>query len=360
MKIHQLRRPLTTIQAGRGVAALLVVLFHLTKTIFNTPQYWPQQILNNVFLFGHAGVNFFFVLSGFIIFHAHASDINQPAVLGRYVWRRTTRIYPPYLIVLAVIVAAYAFIPMLNTAPPSITELVTSVFLVGPHERPPIAVAWTLFHEVAFYAVFAVAILNARAGLVIGVVWTVLCAASLFTPAKDMYIFSPLNLLFGFGVIARLLINRPIPGAIWLAGAGGLLFIGLGMEEVYFAAIPAEARHLLYGGASFLLIVGMARAEIGDRLVAPKWLTFLGDASFSIYLIHYPALSVFAKIFTKLPLPPLVSFVCMAAGCMVAGAIFYLMVEKPLVRLLNPKAVEPSSGGRSAQQNRESEATLVP
>jgi peptidoglycan/LPS O-acetylase OafA/YrhL len=352
MQIDQLRRPLTTIQAGRGMAALLVVLFHLTKTIFNTPQYWAQPILGNAFLFGHAGVNFFFVLSGFIIFHAHASDIGQPAELKRYAWRRATRIYPPYLLVLVVIVAAYALVPALNTAPPSPTELATSVFLVGPHERPPLAVAWTLFHEVAFYAVFAVAIFNARAGLIVGGIWAALCAVSLFTPAKDIYVLSPLNLLFGFGILARLVINRPVPGALWLAILGGALFLGLGMEEVYHPVISAEFRHLLYGAASFLLIVGMARAEISNGLVAPRWMTFLGDASFSIYLVHYPALSVFAKIFTRLPLPPLVSFVLMAIGCLAAGSVFYLIAEKPLVRLLNPKRPKPvvtqAPGSRAA------------
>ncbi|HWW27326.1 MAG TPA: acyltransferase [Caulobacter sp.] len=360
MKSAPVRQPLTTIQAGRGVASLLVVLFHLTKTIFNTPQYWPQGILGNVFLFGHAGVNFFFVLSGFIIFHAHASDLGKPELLGRYAWRRATRIYPPYLLVLAVIVVAYAMIPSLNTAPPTPTELTASILLVGPNDRPPLAVAWTLFHEIAFYAVFAVAIINVRAGVIVGAIWALACAVSLFTPWKEAYPLNPLNLLFGFGIVARILVDRQIPGAVWLAGVGAALFIGLGLEEVYHPIFTGEVRHLLYGAASFLLIVGMARAEFSGRMSAPKWLTFLGDASFSIYLVHYPALSVFAKVFTKLPLPPIVSFGFMAIGCLAAGSVFYLVVEKPLVRLLNPKTAKPGDRDAPAPLDRGAAATSEP
>ncbi len=60
------------------------------------------------FGFGHAGVDFFFVLSGFIIMHAHTADIGKPERLYRYLWRRATRIYPIYWIV-TLIQASRAF-----------------------------------------------------------------------------------------------------------------------------------------------------------------------------------------------------------------------------------------------------------
>ena len=54
-----------------------------------------------LFLFAHAGVDFFFVLSGFIIYRVHRGDIGSPHRLSRYAWRRFVRIYPTYWIILA-------------------------------------------------------------------------------------------------------------------------------------------------------------------------------------------------------------------------------------------------------------------
>ncbi len=54
---------------------------------------------SGLFAFGHAGVDFFFVLSGFIILHVHAGDIGRPVRLGHYLQRRFTRVYPFYWVV---------------------------------------------------------------------------------------------------------------------------------------------------------------------------------------------------------------------------------------------------------------------
>ncbi len=73
---------LSGVQAARGVAALMVVLYHATRAL-SLPQYLGYIPFDNAFGFGHAGVDFFFVLSGFIIMHAHAADIGKPERLYR-------------------------------------------------------------------------------------------------------------------------------------------------------------------------------------------------------------------------------------------------------------------------------------
>ncbi len=72
---------------------LWLSLYHATRGL-SLPQYLGYIPFGNGFGFGHAGVDFFFVLSGFIIMHAHATDIGKPERLSRYLWRRVTRIYP--------------------------------------------------------------------------------------------------------------------------------------------------------------------------------------------------------------------------------------------------------------------------
>lgn len=61
------KRTFVALQAGRGFAALIVLLFH-NALIFASDKYWNNEFYNGIFGFGHSGVEFFFVLSGFIIY----------------------------------------------------------------------------------------------------------------------------------------------------------------------------------------------------------------------------------------------------------------------------------------------------
>ena len=68
---------LKCLQAGRALAALAVVAFHLS-TAFSDPRYGSHSIGQAFTRHGNLGVDFFFVLSGFIILNAHARDIGRP------------------------------------------------------------------------------------------------------------------------------------------------------------------------------------------------------------------------------------------------------------------------------------------
>jgi peptidoglycan/LPS O-acetylase OafA/YrhL len=85
---------LDAIQFARAVAAILVVLYHANRMLV---LYIGQSTLGAQFVFGESGVDFFFVLSGFIIFYVHGDDLGRPDRLGRYLWRRFSRIYPIYM-----------------------------------------------------------------------------------------------------------------------------------------------------------------------------------------------------------------------------------------------------------------------
>src|SRR5437763_1316729 len=96
------------LQVLRGVACLLVVVFHVA--CIEGKYGLGFSPLRPVRWVGFAGVDLFFVLSGFIIAATCRADLGRPGRLPRYAFRRAWRIYPPYWFALAVMVGVYAFL----------------------------------------------------------------------------------------------------------------------------------------------------------------------------------------------------------------------------------------------------------
>ena len=73
----------------------------------------------------------------------------------------------------------------------------------------------------------------------------------------------------------------------------------------------------------------------------PKWLVFVGDASYSLYLSHLIAMPAIARALIAVGLgkrmPPDFLLTIVVVGCIIVGCISYLMIEKPLLRGLAPR-----------------------
>lgn len=82
---------LPSLQVCRGIAAILVAFVHATAQYERN---MPVSFLANWFTFGHSGVDFFFVLSGFIIWFIHSEDIGKPNRFKNFALKRLARIYP--------------------------------------------------------------------------------------------------------------------------------------------------------------------------------------------------------------------------------------------------------------------------
>src|SRR5882762_1925446 len=147
-----------SIQACRGLAALQVVLFHLGG-ILAAPKYFGLPGFGRAFIFGDSGVEFFFVLSGFIITWVHRRDFGKPAALPAYISKRLIRIYPTYwTIFLSVFLLAWTS-PALRSGLPATPGLLLRSLLLVPQDptvaggtgAPVLIVAWTLQYEMIFY-----------------------------------------------------------------------------------------------------------------------------------------------------------------------------------------------------------------
>jgi exopolysaccharide production protein ExoZ len=330
---------LTTLQAGRGIAAMLVVLYHACTVTFPAPKYWGLDPTYNLFAFGHAGVEFFFVLSGFIILHVHWNDLGQRRRLAGFVQKRWARIYPIYWVILAGLVPIYYLMPSFGEGHEREPGLLLSSALLihGTSDKTLLSVAWTLYHEVLFYAVFAIGIWHRRFGAVAMAFFLGFSALGLLLPGRSYplaFYASPLHLLFGLGMLACILLRlRKIRQAwAWLV-AGLTLFLGTAViENLDLGWLSSDARHLLYGIGCTAAVCGAVQLERDGRLRAGRWLCFLGDASYSLYLIHFPLLSLAAKVLIATPLQPGASLIMMLAAVTAAGCLFHVLVERPLVQ----------------------------
>ena len=328
-----------TIEAGRGLAALAVVLFHASSSIFPAAKYWNTQVFGRVFDFGYAGVYFFFVLSGFIIAHVHAGDLGHSDRLARYVQRRFVRIYPVYWVILAGLLALLA-LPFGLSATQGVEPgvLLSSILLAGPDNLATVvAVAWTLYHEILFYAAFGLWIVDRRLGAAVTALWLAGIVAGLVTALPvPVYVVSPLNLLFGFGIAAWWVSRRsPIPAAAPIAVAAVAVFIGLGLEAVHLGSLAAPVREQAFGLACAVGLATIVSIERHRRLAVPRILLMLGAASYSIYLTHFPLLSMFAKIAAKTGvigrIPAELAFIVVVMLTVAAGYGFHRLVERPLL-----------------------------
>jgi len=336
-------RPLLGIQAARGVAALFVVLSH-AEHMLALPQYMGHVPLGGVFNFGNAGVDFFFVLSGFIIFFVHHADLGRPSSFARYARRRLTRIYPIYWVVTAVVIAlALCSAERAGRLDP--LPLVASLLLV-PHGQPPLlGVAWTLQHEMLFYLFFAAVILSRRIGTALFGVWAAIVVIQiLFAPDNPVieFIGDAYHTQFFMGLFAAwLVLTDRVPAPLTLAIIGTLAFFAIGVGELT-GFIPAtnSVTRLFFGTAATLVVAGLAAAEQQGRLRVGRIAAFLGGASYALYLVHTIAIGLMARLLGMLDLftgmPDWLAVGIATVSAVLAGCLVHIWVEQPLLRALRP------------------------
>lgn len=329
------RSEIYCLQAGRGVAACLVVLFHINGMV-SSPQYWDKKILFDVFKFGHAGVEFFFVLSGFIMTLIHWKDIDKPEKVYSFAIKRVIRIYPIYWIVTISVLLLYVI-----SGNDRSSLIYNSLLLIGSDSQSVLAVGWTLFHEIAFYLVFGILIFSKRIGIIVSCSWVALIVFGRFF-GLDHYSLQLININFLFGIGSAIYFNR-IRYARTMMLLSVFCFIMIGLEEVYLEVVEAEFRSIMYGLASAFGIAAAVSAEKAKSISSPYIMRLLGDSSYSLYLVHYPVIAIVAQIWLKSPvksLPMPIAFVVLIAAALAAGLVTYFAVEKPIVLFVNKRMMK--------------------
>lgn len=352
------------IQAFRGLAALLVLLCH-ANDIFNREL--NQDFLFNIFGFGWAGVDFFFVLSGFIIFYIHKSDIGHPNRYKSFFFKRFIRVYPLYWIILSGKIAASLFLAYGGDIHQRSLGEIIKAFLLFPQESDIlvtsfVGVSWTLSHEILFYLMFSLLImLKAKLSIPIIIVWLIgtflnfIGVIELFKESFLLnFLFNERNLEFVLGCLsAYLVFNYRIKYGIILTYLATFLFTLSAILSNY-RLFTGVSPVIYFGIPCVLLIVGAVSLEISKSIKVPYIFIYIGNSSYSIYLMHGVIISNIVKIISKLkfdsvsqnPLILNVIGILIAVITIGCGCIVYSYIEKPLLSTLRLKLATAKSNNK--------------
>ncbi len=332
------------LQALRGIAVLLVLLSHVAELESRySPRGGSLPDLENL---GWAGVFLFFVISGFVMVTISEGRPRVPGEFGRFLYRRVTRIYPLYWIISLVVLAVWLARPgWVNSSMKGHVDLVASFLLLPQQWLPLLGQGWTLIYEIYFYIVFAFSLFLPRRWL-LGFLgsWTVLLlGANLFWRAVPQAESPFLHLLtsgWTMHFLAGAFVALALPWTRrWL---GPLCFSAgcLGLA-VFLASQPFKVRPphevMIRALPLVALVLGAVSLEKSNRFLLPRFLRWIGDASYSIYLSHIMVISFVGRGWSVVGwsggLASSVLILLMVAGAIIAGAACYRFIERPLLRL---------------------------
>lgn len=306
---------INSLQAGRGLAALAVVVGHsaLAAHDFGAPFTGFRVALT-----GFYGVDFFFVLSGFIIYH---STVGRDRSVREYVIARFRRVYLPYWPIGIAIALLYVGLPTISAGHRTWSWLPT-LTLLPVDSNPALSVAWTLKHEILFYAAFGLFYYADLLPLGLGI-WALAIICGL-----PHLVSAPINLEFLFGIGACIAYRRGIahPVLILFGVIAGLLAYATG-------------ERVLIGLMFALLIAPIAQLERRKMLNMPDFIVVLGAASYSLYLVHEPIVALVGRLGAGHPFTILL--VGMAASLVGGFAYHWVIEERVVKRRLNPEVFNP-------------------
>jgi exopolysaccharide production protein ExoZ len=370
------QRKLDFIQTLRGIAALAVVMVHIRQHTEH-----PIPFVSWLIRPAASGVDLFFMISGFIMIYTTRSNDGSLAYCREFLQKRLVRIWPTYLIITVLYVLAMTIsgdIIGRQDIDPSLINWIKSIFFIPLHfdwnapfwGASLLHTGWTLNYEVYFYLMFGVCLLFKRASIVVFGIWLCITLVGLPLAFFDTYSFHA-QAPYKWEMLPYLnIVTSPI---IWE------FFVGMLTAELYFSRIYIKSHTtcwiILSLAMSIMIWVlwglpttgfGLAGFGVGYAiffptivlvsktlpLKQPRLFVWLGNISFSLYLVHpiivHPAANLLYN--WSWGRPGLGDFpfgLVLITLSIAVSAISYELLEKRLsgwiLNRLNGRRVAPSS-----------------
>lgn len=352
----------------RFLAIFIVILYHSGSRALK--YYQPQGEIEQAVVayqpLGQAGVELFFFISGLIISYPFLAG--KGPKLGQFYKRRLLRLEPPYIIALTLCFLALGVVGLRPDAAPTFEQqevpllqayLASLVYQYGnlygaaPRLNPPL---WSLEIEVVFYllAPFVIFLYLKVKGLtgrsvLIGafILFSVFLHASLVTSDYRWYYSFPTHMYaFFVGILVSDWTARTPSfyaersaryDLVWALGFI-LIMVSASLQHLGTDAVTYAGILLMRVASIVCLFLGAAWGPWARGLMGAPWITLIGGACYSIYLIHIPVMNVVASLLFRVVHPTsLVGAWSLALSVLmlvsiVAGLIYYALVERPCMQ----------------------------
>lgn len=336
----------------RFLAITLVLLFHIhgyfvektTQPVSDSSFYhWFSTIIGN----GNRGVQLFFVLSGFILclpFAHHYINNGKKVSLKRYYLRRVTRLEPPYFIAmlgLFVAMVAMHMYPMDFLLKSLLASLTYTHNIILNHTPYLTVVAWSLEIEIQFYLMapilFKILSLSktVRRVLLLALCVLFVCLQH-FLPAGVNTIYNHLQYFLAGILLADYYVSgdyAAIANNILVKIMAVILFIAilfLPFKENFAAAILFP----LIVSAFYLIVL---KNDLIKRIFSFGFLPIIGGMCYSIYLLHYPIVSMLGRFTMRIQvgnsflLTLFFQTAIISLGILAISSVFYALIERPFM-----------------------------
>jgi peptidoglycan/LPS O-acetylase OafA/YrhL len=336
-----------SIDGLRGVAALLVVLFHLHEAVSRTASDWLWSPIDWIASNGAKGVDIFFVISGFVIAMSVSKGTKTAGYFGRFILRRSIRLDPPYwsaiILELVLLFATLRFFPEYPVALPSGAQLVSHLFylqdLLGYGNI--VVSFWTLCYEIQFYGFFVglMVLRHYLPAVLQSTRWTTLFAGGLFLLSVSARFIAPGTAPHGLFIDRwyQFFIGTLTYFAITRRETSKMLYLAWAALAVVVVSTSSSLIQLLPIVVSAWLLLAAHDARWG-RVLSVRPLQFLGAISYSLYLYHASIGWRFVSLMQKL-LPgrwssatAITVYVAGIGVSILFAALMWRFIERPFLR----------------------------
>lgn len=323
------------IQVLRAIAALMVVLHHAFLMLRDRDGLGYGNWIN-----GGAGVDIFFVISGFVMTVSSAPLWHARHPARTFLARRLERIVPMYWLattakVLLALMAPALAMNGLGTR----WHVIASYLFLPSGSEPVVVVGWTLIYEMAFYVLFAIVLamgwpLLKTLGPALVVLALLHLIPHLLLPAMLGWYSNTIVLDFLYGILLALglrwVVRMPKELAFPLGIAGFAVLLNWAEPNISFW------RGVFWGVPAAAVVAAALALERPWGAKTPRWVLELGDASYSIYLVHVFVLPLFGVMLLRMgthwPGVVPVSLTLLVLLSTLAGEVVYRGIERPMMQ----------------------------
>lgn len=320
---------IANLQTLRAFAALNVVLAHIIGIAATYSH--PTFLLSVLEGWGYNGVDIFFVISGFVMLYTQLARKRQ---FSSFIKSRIVRIVPLYWLLTTLLAVTYLVLPSafreMAITPDWAAASYFFMSAVLQDKGPIINVGWTLEWEMLFYFAFGLSLYFRNWAASLAFTLLVLSAVAIVSS-------NPIILEFFAGMLLAIVYQKNF---ISQRVGGWLLLFGCGLLALSLAEFVHDLnlnRVIVWGIPSVLIVIG----TVTSKQITNRILLFLGNASYSIYLVQNFCIPVFYKMVRYLGFElngDLLAILCLTFTAIIGGFL-YKFIETSMTNFLRKKII---------------------